>query len=165
VQAFAERMISALSKANVEFVVVGGLSAVLQGVPIVTQDLDICYRRTSENMSRLAAALVPFHPRLRGLSPDVPNIFDARSLHLGMNFTLEIDDESLDVLGQMSAIGGYDEIVDRAEQMELAGHKIKILSLADLIATKRAAGRAKDLAVMPLLEATLQLRREMSEDE
>ncbi len=156
-QNFPERIVSALSSSKVEFIVVGGVSAVLQGAPIVTRDLDVCYRRTSDNLSRLAEALAPFQLRLRGLPEGVPNNFDERSLQFGMNFTLEAEDDSLDLLGEMSAIGGYDAIVGRAIEMEVAGHTVKVLALPDLIRTKRAAGRPKDLAVLPVLEATLQM--------
>jgi hypothetical protein len=67
VQNLTERVVSALSSGKVEFIVVGGVSAVLQGAPIVTRDLDLCYRRTSDNLRRLAEALSPFQLRLRGL--------------------------------------------------------------------------------------------------
>src|SRR5258708_32399596 len=56
-QNFVEKVLEALTQAGVEFFVVGGVSAVLQGVPVVTQDLDLCYRRTPDNVRRLAAAL------------------------------------------------------------------------------------------------------------
>lgn len=156
-------MIATLAEAKVDFIIVGGLSGVLQGVPIVTQDLDICYHRTTANRQRLATALAPFKPKLRGLPPDVPNIFDQRSLELGTNFTLEIEDESLDLLGQMSGIGGYEQIIGRAEDKDVAGHTVKVLSLADLIETKKAAGRPKDLAALPLLEAALQAKQSQEE--
>ena len=89
-QGFVERIITRLAEADVEFIIVGGLSAVLHGIPIVTQDLDVCYRRTEQNMSRLAGALLPLKPRLRGLPEGVPNVFDVRSLQIGLNFTLEM---------------------------------------------------------------------------
>lgn len=161
-QNFTERVVSALSSGKVDFIVVGGVSAVLHGVPIVTRDLDVCYRRESGNLSRLALALFTFQLRLRGLPEGVPNVFDERSLQLGTNFTLEAEDESLDLLGEMSALGGYDAIVDRAIEME--GHTVKVLALEDLIRTKRAAGRPKDLAVLPALEATLQMLQEKRGD-
>jgi hypothetical protein len=160
VQNFTEQVVTALSSAKVEFIVVGGVSALLQGVPIVTRDLDLCYRRTGDNLSRLAEALSPFQLRLRGLPEGVPNVFDERVLRFGMNFTLEAEDESLDLLGEMSAIGGYDAIVGRTIEMDVAGHTVKVLALGDLIRTKRAAGRPKDLAVLPVLEATLQMLQE-----
>src|SRR5262245_15695033 len=58
-------MILTLTEAGVEFVIVGNVSAVLQGSPIITQDLDLCYRRTDANLTRLAAALRSLKPRLR----------------------------------------------------------------------------------------------------
>jgi hypothetical protein len=162
VQDFVERMIVALVEAKVDFIVVGGISAVLQGAPIVTQDLDVCYRRSPENLVRLARALAPLRPRLRGLPEGIPNLFDERSLQMGTNFTLEIENENLDLLAEMSGLGGYDQVVNQADLMELAGQPVKVLALRDLIHTKRAAGRPKDLAVLPVLEATLREKQEPS---
>jgi hypothetical protein len=159
-QSFVERMITVLAQGSVEFIIAGNISAVLQGAPVVTQDLDVCYRRSNENLEKLARALAPFKPRLRGLPPGLPDVFDDRTLLLGTNFTLAIEDEFLDLLGEMSAVGGYEEVVGRAEELEVAGHRVKVLALVDLIASKRAAGRPKDLAVLPLLEATLKLKEE-----
>ena len=110
---FAENLIVALAEAKVEFIVVGGISAVMNGAPIVTRDIDICYRRVDENLVRLADALKPFQPRLRDLPEGVPNIFDLHSLRLGTNFTLTADGQALDLLGLMSGIGGYDDIIGR----------------------------------------------------
>jgi hypothetical protein len=105
------------------------------------------------------------NPRLRNLPAGVPNIFDQRSLELGANFTLELEEaEEFDLLAVMSEIGGYDDIVGRAAEMEVAGQLVKVLSLADLIRTKRAAGRLKDLAVLPLLEATLEMQQDRDHD-
>jgi hypothetical protein len=105
-QRFAKEMIVRLAQAQVEFVVVGGMSAVLQGVPVTTLDLDICYRRTHENIGRLVGVLAPLKPRLRGFPPDLPFTFDERAVRPGSNFTLDIEGDSLDLLGDMSAIGG-----------------------------------------------------------
>jgi hypothetical protein len=159
VQSFVEEMIARLARAEVEYVIVGGVSAVLQGVPVVTQDLDLCYRRTPENLTRLAAALAPLQPRLRGLPPDLPVTFDERALRLGTNFTLLVGDEHLDLLAGMSALGGYEQIFAGVDDMVVGGFHVKVLRLPELIATKEAAGRAKDLAVLPLLRATLESKR------
>jgi hypothetical protein len=149
-----------LARNQVEFVIVGGISAVLNGVPIVTVDLDVCYRRTTENLRRLVAALAELHPRPRGFPAELPFSFDERTLLLGTNFTFSIGDEELDLLGEMSAIGGYEQIIGQSEEMEVAGHRVKVLSLAQLIATKEAAGRPKDKAVLPLIKATLDTQRQ-----
>jgi hypothetical protein len=146
VQHFAEKIVTALADSGCECVIVGGISAVLHGAPIVTQDLDVCYRRHPDNLTRIAAALAPLQLRLRGLPEGVPNQFDRRSLEFGTNFTLVLQEgEEFDLLAEMSAIGGYDAIVGRAIAMDVAGHTVKVLSLDDLIRTKRAAGRPKDL--------------------
>lgn len=156
---FLEKMITTLAQAQVEFVIVGGASAVLQGASITTRDLDLCYRRTPDNIARLAAALAPLQPRMRGFPNDLQFVFDERALLLGSNFTLEIGEDSLDLLGDMSAIGGYEEIIGQAEEFVLAGFQVKVLSLSQLIATKEAAGRPKDLLVLPELRHALLLKQ------
>jgi len=156
---FLEDMVTRLAQAQVEFVIVGGVSAVLQGAPITTRDLDICYRRTPANISRLVTALAPLQPRPRGLPSELTFFFDERSIQLGSNFTLEIGDESLDLLGEMSAIGGYEEIISQSEEKTVAGFNVKVLPLSLLIVTKQAAGRPKDLAVIPELQATLEMQK------
>jgi len=156
---FLEATVTRLTQGRVEFVIVGGVSAVLQGASIVTRDLDLCYRRTPANIARLVVALSPLNPRPRGFPPGLPFTFDERTLQLGSNFTLEIGDESLDLLGEMSAIGGYEHIIAHTREMWVAALSVKVLSLAHLIATKEAAGRSKDLAVIPILKATLELQQ------
>ena len=161
---FVAKIIAALAEGRCEFVVVGGISAVLHGAPIVTQDLDVTYRRTRDNLARIADALKPLKLRHRNLPDGVPNVFDFRSLELGTNFTLMMEDgEEFDLLGLMSGIGGYDDIIGRVVEMDVGEQAVRVLSLEDLIRTKRAAGRPKDLAVIPTLEATLQMQRELDQ--
>lgn len=78
---------------------------------------------------------------------------------MGCNFTLEIEGESLDLLGEMSAIGGYEQILAETDVMEIDEANVRVLSLKQLIATKEAAGRPKDMAVLPVLKATLDLQQ------
>jgi len=141
---FLEALVKRLVPAGVEFVIVGGVSAVLHGATIVTKDLDLCYRRTPNNIARLASALAALNPRPRGSPPGLPFVFDERTIQLGSNFTLQVGDEDLDLLGDMSAIGGYEQIIASAVDMEVAGFSVKVLALEHLIATKTAANRPKD---------------------
>ena len=157
---FAKDMIVRLAQGQVEFVVVGGVSAILQGAEVTTLDLDICYRRTPENVARLAKVLAPLQPCLRGLPPDLPSIFDERTLQLGCNFTLLIGTESVDLLGIRSAIGGYEQIIGDAKEIIIDSYPVKLLSLTHLIATKEAAGRTKDRAALPLLRAALETKQQ-----
>jgi len=78
-----------LQRHGVEFMVIGGQAAVLHGSPVPTFDVDFCYRRTAENLQRLAQALQELHPTLRGAPPDLPFLLDAQSLALGANFTFK----------------------------------------------------------------------------
>jgi predicted nucleotidyltransferase len=155
VQSFVERVLAALTDEGVEFVVVGATSAVLHGAPVVTQDLDLCYRRAPDNVRRIARALEPFHPKLRGLPDGLPDTVDEAILRLGTNFTLDLSGESLDLLAEMSGIGGFEQVIGDAQEMDLAGIRVRVLSLERLIESKKAAGRPKDLAILPVLEATL----------
>ena len=80
-QHFAEKIVASLAEVGCDFVIVGGLSAVLQGALIVTQDLDVCYRRSSDNLARVATALEPFGLRFRRLPEGVPNVAAVESCH------------------------------------------------------------------------------------
>lgn len=147
---FAE-LIRCLSGEGVECVVVGGLAVIAHGHIRATIDLDICYARTPENLERLVRALSPFQPKLRGAPPELPFFWDVQTLRNGLNFTLTTTIGDIDVLGEITGLGGYGEIALRSETIELYGANIRILSLADLIRSKAAAGRAKDLVDLEAL--------------
>src|SRR5262245_8685580 len=108
-----------LQKHQVEFIVIGGAAAVLMGSPLPTFDVDLCYRRTEENLKRLATALKEIHPTLRGAPPDLPFILDARSLALGSNFTFNTDFGALDLLAWVEPIGGYEQLRPNSHAVDL----------------------------------------------
>ena len=99
-------LLETLSRAEVRFVVICGVALVLRGSVRLTVDLDICYARDKANLDRLAAALAPLHPRLRGTPKELPFIWDAQTLRSGLNFTLKTDAGDVDVLGEVTGIGG-----------------------------------------------------------
>jgi hypothetical protein len=155
VDGFMEDIVRRLVAEKVEFVVVGMMSAVLQGSSLTTRDLDLCYRRTADNIARLVKVLRPLDPRPRGFPEDLPFVFDERTVQLGANFTLDIGVESLDLLGEMSGLGGYEQIIGRTVEVLYGGVRVRALALEDLIRTKTAAGREKDIAALPDLRALL----------
>jgi len=157
-----QRLVEALARNQVRFVIVGGVALVLQGSARTTVDLDICYARDAQNLDALAAALAPFHPTLRGAPADLPFRVDAATLRSGLNFTLESEAGDIDLLGELMGVGGYDQLVARADLMELYGHPVHVMSLDALEAAKRAAGRLKDLAD---LAEILEIRRRQGERE
>ncbi len=162
---FAKTVLAKLVEAKVEFVVVGGVSAVLQGVPIVTIDLAICYRRTPENIARLAAVVAALNARMRNFPPDLPFTLDARAIQLGCNFTLDVGGESFDLLGVMSGVGGYEDIIQQTNDVPIDSMTVKTLSLEQLIVAKEAAGRPKDLSAIPIIRATLEMKKILEADQ
>ena len=152
------RMLPVLVEGGVRFVVVGGVAANAHGSARVTNDIDIVYDRRPDNLEKLAEALAPYHPYLRGAPPGLPFRLDADTLRRGLNFTLTSDLGPIDLLGEMLGVGGYDDVVDDAETWEPFGYKIEIVSLRKLIAAKRAAGRPKDFEAIAELEILLELK-------
>jgi hypothetical protein len=140
----APAIIRLLVSSQVEFVVIGGLAMRAQGSAHVTEDADFCYRRTPDNIARLAAALVPINPYLRGAPAGLPFRFDAPTIQAGLNFTLTTDLGDIDFLGEVSGIGNYDAVLVQSDELEVSGLKVRVLSLDGLIAAKKAAGRVKD---------------------
>lgn len=146
---------------GVEFIVIGGQAEALLGSPRVTYDVDLCYRRTKENLERLAAALRNLAVALRGAPGDLPFQIDARSLALGSNFTLTTRFGALDLLGHLEPLGGYDEIVAKAEVYEIGDLRVKVIALDDLIAIKEHIRRPKDQQSLMQLLAIRRLRDEV----
>jgi predicted nucleotidyltransferase len=142
-----------LNQHGVRYVLIGGFAGSLLGSPEITSDLDICYARDKTNLEGLAAALREMNARLRGVNDDVPFRLDARTLERGDTFTFVTDLSDFDILGTPSGTSGYDDLIETATTIELAGFAVSVASVDDLMRMKRAAGRAKDLAAMPVLEA------------
>lgn len=140
---------------SVEFVIVGGVAIIAHGVPYATFDLDFCYSRTSENLRKIVLALVSFNPRLRGFPTDLPFIWDERTLQNGTNFALQTEIGDIDLLGEVAGVGSYLEVFANSMTLKLFDNDVRVLSLEDLIKAKKAAGRPKDLFILPQLE-TLQ---------
>lgn len=112
-----------------------------------------------DNIERLAAALAPLHPYLRGAPAGLPFRLDAATLSRGLNFTLTTDLGAIDLLGEVAGGGSYDAVVADAETASIGGQTIRCVSLPRLIALKRAAGRPKDLVILGELEALLDERQ------
>jgi hypothetical protein len=150
------RAIHALCNAEVEFVVIGGLSATLHGSARVTFDLDICYSRSNANLKRLVAALAQFHPRPQGFPEGLPFIWDETMLRNTTVLTLQTDTGEIDLLAEVAGLGAWEEVKAGAILVDAFDRKIAILDLPSLIKAKRAAGREKDLAALPELESLLE---------
>jgi len=147
-----------LTESGVEFIVIGGAAATAHGSPRFTQDVDIVYRRSPENIARIASALAPYKPYLRGAPPGLPFVWDERTIQRGLNFTLTTTLGDADFLGEVAGGGTYESLLPYAELLKPWGVDCHCVRLDKLIALKRAAGRPKDIEAIAELEAILEER-------
>jgi hypothetical protein len=146
-------LLKLLAESKIDFIVVGGVAASSHGSARSTNDLDVVYARTPENIARLSAALAPFSPYLRGAPPGLPFRFDSETIRRGLNFTLITSLGDLDLLGEITGGGRYEDLLPDCISVQAFGVECLCLDLDKLIDVKRAAGRPKDLEVIAELEA------------
>lgn len=146
-------LLKRLTDYGVEFVLVGGLAAVAHGSSMVTRDVDVCVSFREPNLSKIFDMLRDINPKIR-MRPDKMRLPDdpARFTDL-KNLYLQTDLGIVDFLGELTGIGDYSEVVKHSRIANLGGFDCRILDLDALILAKRAAGRPKDLRVLPELEA------------
>ena len=140
------RVVVALAEQNLEAVLIGNAAAAMQGAPVTTLDFDFMFRDTPTNLRKLKAVanslkaviLLPFHP----VSKLYRMVDDASGLQA-------------DFMPVIHGVRSFEGLRSRAIEHTLGGIKVKVASLPDIIASKRAAGRDRDLAVLPVLEQTL----------
>ena len=156
-----ERFCAVLAEHGVEFIIVGGQAEALMGGARVTYDVDLCYRRTPDNLERLATALGTLNLTLRGAPPELKFRLDAQALALGQNYTFEVDGEwPLDFLGYLEPLGTYEDLLPHVETMSIGGRPTQVIGLEDLIRIKRYLGRPKDRESLLQLEAIKRLREQ-----
>jgi hypothetical protein len=155
-----ERLLRALVGGNVDFVVIGGVAAVLHGSARLTFDLDVCFANDAANLDALGTVLTTLDARLRGVREDVPFVADGATLKRVDVLTLTTVAGDLDVLRVPSGAPRYDVLRAHADRFDVGGFEVLVASIEDLIAMKAAAGRAKDRSDVAELEAILRLREE-----
>ena len=141
-----------------DYVVIGGIAATLQGSTTITRDFDICYSRERANLEHLADALRELEAKLRGVDDDVRFRLDAASLRNGLNFTFKTKHGDFDCLGDPGGGLDYERLLRNADEMDVYGLRLMVASLDDLIRMKRAAGRNKDLIEVENLSALREVR-------
>ena len=129
---------------GVDFVLIGGIAAIVLGSSYSTSDLDVAYARDRANLERLADALRELGATLRGAPPGLPFRLDADTLEAGLNFTFATEGGDLDVFGEPAGAPPYAELKRRSSVERIEGVEIRVASIDHLIAMKEAAGREKD---------------------
>ncbi len=151
-------ILKVLCRHEVDFIVVGGVAAILEGAPVSTFDLDIVHLRDDENHDRLLSALEELNSRYRDpagryIVPDLNKIQTFR-LH-----RLITDNGPLDLLTDIDPDLGFESLIEQTVLYEIAEVQVRVLRLEAVIESKVQSDRAKDRAVLPVLKRTLELKR------
>jgi hypothetical protein len=158
----AEAIVATLNKFGVKYVVIGAFAAQLQGAPIPrTRDIDVTPATDAANLRRLSDALHELQARIRTV--DVPEglLFDHDGPSLGKarmwNLTSPFGE--FDIAFAPSGTEGYDDLARHALIVESHGESVPVADLDDVIRSKEAAGRPKDIVQLPILIQTARRRK------
>ena len=139
-------VVAALAGQKLEAVLIGNAAAAIHGAPVTTLDFDFMFRDTPTNLRKLKAVaasldamiLRPFYP----VSKLYRVVDDASGLQA-------------DFMPVIHGVRSFEGLRSRATEFTIGKVTAKVASLSDIIASKKAAGRERDLAVLPVLEKTL----------
>ena len=147
------RVVNALNSQKLEAVLIGNAAAAMQGAPVTTLDFDFMFRDTPTNLRKLKAVAASLDAMI--LRPFYPV----------SKFYRVVDDASglqADFMPVIHGVRSFEGLRSRATQHAVGKIKVKVASLPDIIASKKAAGRDRDLAVLPVLEQTLKATQSSS---
>jgi hypothetical protein len=164
-----DRVLAALARAEVRFILIGGMAAILQGDVGTTLDIDVVPEHEAENLDRLAAALRALRARIRAKGEPEGLVFDCSGAFLRnlapdsiLNLTTNAGD--LHLCFRPSGTRGFADLRRGALEIEAGGFRVLVASLADVIRSKEAAGREKDRLALPRLRRLLDRLSEASND-
>jgi predicted nucleotidyltransferase len=148
-------ILKVLAKHKIDFIVVGGVCAVLHGAPVSTFDLDLVHSRSSDNLERLISALGELDAYYRGrgeqrLRPNLSHLSTPGHQLLMTRFG------PLDLLGTIGAAYSYDDLLEHTVEVLVSDLKLRLLSLERLIEVKEETAQDKDKAALPILRRTLE---------
>lgn len=153
----AAALFACLDRHQVDYVLIGGLAAVVHGSPLPTVDADICPSADHENLQRLARALEELDARIR--TPDTADGVafprDARFLSGVALLNLVTQAGDLDLSFTPAGTGGFADLTARAVVLTLFGVPVPVAALEDVIRSKQAANRPKDVRALPTLRQLL----------
>lgn len=141
------RIAQLLEHHGLEAVLIGNAAAALQGAPVTTVDFDFLYRRTPANVRKLSAIAAALEAVL--MKPHFP----VSGL---LRISRDEDGLQLDFMGEIDGIHSFEGLRKRAIEVPLGDARILVAALADIIKSKKAAGRPRDIAVLPVLEKVLE---------
>jgi hypothetical protein len=152
-------VLEGLLQAGVDFILVGGLAAVIQGAPVTTMDVDIVHSQCPENISKLLSFLKSVnavHRRLddKLIEPKAGELLGKGQVLLATRLG------PLDVLAVIEGGKSYDNLLEHTVEIDFRGHTLRVLELRFLIELKKTSKDLKDKQRLPVLEETLRQLRE-----
>ncbi len=151
-----------LRRHEVDFIVVGGMAAVIGGAPVVTRDVDVLRALSAANVARLLLALAEldavFRTDTRRLRPNESHLSGAGHLLLDTRYGV------LDLLGEIEDHTRYEHVLSDSTWVDLGGFEVRVLSLERLLEVKRRLNRPKDKLMALQIEAVLDERRRAEDD-
>jgi len=144
------RVLRALHEHRLEAVLIGNAAAAMHGAPVTTLDFDFMFRDTPTNLRKLKAVAADLHAMI--LRPFYP---------VSRLYRVVDDDTGLqvDFMPQIHGVRSFEGLRSRSDVRDVGGVPLRVASLDDIIASKKAAGRDRDKAVLPILEKTLKSMR------
>jgi len=143
-----------LLEAGVDFILVGGLAAVIQGAPVTTMDVDIVHRQSAGNIERLLSFLKSVEAVFRRLD-DKQIEPKERDLSGKGHLLLVTRVGPLDVLAVIEGGRSYDDLLQHTVDIDFRGHTLRVLDLETLIELKKGSTDPKDKQRLPVLKETL----------
>jgi hypothetical protein len=143
-----QALLTRLKASGLEFVVIGGVCVVYHGAPLATFDLDICCRFGEENVLRIESAVRDLNPVHRLTANKLPLEMTRSTFSSLKNLYLQTDLGKLDCLGEVAGVGDYEAARKQSVVAKFSYGEFRFLSLEALIASKKAAGRDRDLAAV-----------------
>jgi hypothetical protein len=148
-----ERITDRLARAKVDFILCGGLAALLHGSSLLTRDVDVVCPMDSENLERIFEALAELNPCHRMTPQRLPFTLDQARAGGLKNLYLATDWGQLDCLGEIKGLGSFQDCLPLSQSLRISGLEIRTLTLDALITSKQAMGRPRDLHAVLELEA------------
>ncbi len=147
-------LIEGLIEADVQFILVGGLAAVVQGAPVTTLDVDIVHKRDDENIAKLFAFIKSIDAIYRRPDDKIiePKEEDFREMAHAL-LTTRLG--PLDILTFIEGRRVYEDLVEHTIEISFRDHMVRVLELKTLIELKRTSRDPKDKHILPILEETL----------
>ena len=139
--------------AQLEAVMIGNAAAAIQGAPVTTMDIDFCIEENDETLAKLTKVAEELEAELINYAPLYQIQAPEKEIYL-------------DFLCNVIGIKSFDVLLKRSHQVSFDGiYQLNIAPLEDIIKSKKAAGQDKDLAVLPILQKTLEVKNEQKNSE